>query len=311
MNDVVLMCGYPSSGKSTISKEYVEKGYVFLNRDRAGGKVVSLLPALEQALFAKRNVVIDNTFPTIESRKPFVETCKKADVPIRCLQMNTSIEDSQINALHRMWERHKKFFFAPNDLKGVDDPNMFPVAALFRYRKELQSPSKTEGFSSVEKIKFVRRPTPHKNKALILDYDNTLRTGTGEFGYPCNPSEVQILPGRTEKLNEYKDAGYILLGISNQSGIDKGNLDYQTAVACFERTNELLGFKIDFQFCPHQANPPTCYCRKPQVGLGVLLIEKHQLDPAQCVYVGDQTTDKTFAQRLGFKYIPENQFFKP
>jgi histidinol phosphatase-like enzyme len=86
-------------------------------------------------------------------------------------------------------------------------------------------------------------------------------------------------------------------------------LSHETAVACFERTNELLGLKIDYHFCPHQSNPPVCYCRKPQSGNAVLLIEKYKLNPAECIFVGDQTSDKTFAARAGFKYFHVDQFF--
>ena len=70
-----------------------------------------------------------------------------------------------------------------------------------------------------------------------------------------------------------------------------------------------LGLEIRVRFCPHNV-PPTCYCRKPQAGMGVGLIREHDLDPSQCVYVGDQTTDKTFAKRLGFQYEDAKSFFK-
>lgn len=325
MSKVVLVCGPPASGKSTVSEEYIKKGYVHLNRDKAGGKVADLLPALEKALKADKDVVIDNTFPTKESRKPFIDLCRRTQymqdsTPIHCVLMDTKIEDAQINALCRMYERHSKYFFHPDDLKGVNDPNMFPVAALFRYRKEFQAPSTAEGFDSVEVVKFKRRPWGYTNKALILDYDDTLRIvngnaprneRNGELGYPCHPDEVSVLNGRTEKIKQYKDAGYILLGVSNQSGIAKGNLTHDDAIACFERTNELLGIKIDYHFCPHQSSPPVCYCRKPQSGLLVMLTNKHRLNPSECLFVGDQTSDKTAAERMGIPFEFADKFFAP
>jgi len=81
------------------------------------------------------------------------------------------------------------------------------------------------------------------------------------------------------------------------------------AIACFERTNKLLGVDIEYYYCPHRVPPITCYCRKPQSGLGVHLIETHKLNPAECIYVGDRGTDKTFAKRLGFNYVDANDFF--
>jgi HAD superfamily hydrolase (TIGR01662 family) len=313
MNEVVMICGYPASGKSSEADKLIKQDYIYLNRDTNGGKIADLVPLLKRCLAAKSNVVLDNLFPTPEVRKPFIDECKAAGVPIRCIIVDTPIEDAQINALHRMWERHKKFFFAPDDLKKVKDPNMFPVGVLFRYRKEYKKPTISEGFAKIESIKFTRRPrVGYNNRALILDYDDTLRqvpNGSSQ-GYPVNPGEVKILAGRKEKLDEYVAQGYLLLGVSNQSGVDKGIITYDDAVACFERTNELLGHKIEYVFCPHQSSPPTCYCRKPQSGNGVLLIEKYKLNPAECIFVGDKTTDKTFAERLGFQYFHPDKFFQ-
>jgi len=311
--EVVMVCGYPASGKSTEADKFIKQDYVYLNRDTQGGTIAGLLPELKKMLAAGSNVVLDNLFPTPEVRKPFVDAAKAAGATVRCLVMDTKIEDAQINALHRMYQRHKKFFFAPNDLKGVKDPNMFPVAVLFKYRKEYKTPSTAEGFDKIETVKFTRRAMPgYNNRALILDYDDNLRRTTGKEKYPIHPSEVQLLFDKekmVKKIREYTDIGYLPLGVSNQSGVDKGILTHDDAVACFERTNELLGIKIDYVFCPHQSAPPVCYCRKPQSGNGVFLIEKYKLDPFQCVFVGDQTTDKSFAQRLGFKFYYTNEFF--
>jgi histidinol phosphatase-like enzyme len=71
----------------------------------------------------------------------------------------------------------------------------------------------------------------------------------------------------------------------------------------------LLGFDIDYLFCPHNSFPISCYCRKPMPGLGVALVEKYKLDPSQCIMVGDRTTDKTFASRSGFQFQHASKFF--
>lgn len=314
MPEVILVMGPPASGKSTQSDVFIKKDYVYLNRDTEGGKISSLVPKLDSALRAGSNVVLDNLFPTAEVRRPFIDICKAMNVPIRCVVMGTSIEDAQINALFRMWKKHKKFFFSPEDLKdpaAKKDSNMFPVGVLFKYRKEYQPPNMLEGFSAIETVTFKRfYGAEYQNKALILDYDSTLRESTGAYDYPIDPSEVKLLPGRAKKLQEYVDSGHLLLGVSNQSGIHKGILTDAQARACFDRTNELLGHNIDYVYCPHQSNPPSCYCRKPQSGNFVLLIEKYKLLPSACIFVGDATSDKTAAQRIGIPYKDVNEFFK-
>jgi HAD superfamily hydrolase (TIGR01662 family) len=318
MNEVIMVMGAPASGKGTTAKQYIDKGYIHLNRDAAGGKVISLIPKMEDALRKGKNVVLDNLFAKAESRKPFIDAVNGRSnnltetVPIRCVHVTTSIEEAQINALRRMYQRYGRFFMNAEELKEVkNDSNMFPPLVLFKYRKEFEKPMLVEGFSDIETVKFVRTwDKTYLHKALILDYDDNLRTTDNTLGYPVDPVQVKILPNRKEKLKEYADAGYILCGISNQSGVHKGTLTFDDAIACFEKTNELLGRKIDYTFCPHNAAPPSCYCRKPSVGNLIKLIEKYHLDVKQCLGVGDQTSDKTCFERIGIPFQFTEEFFR-
>jgi histidinol phosphatase-like enzyme len=79
--------------------------------------------------------------------------------------------------------------------------------------------------------------------------------------------------------------------------------------AIVARTIELVGAPLDIAYCPHPAGPPICWCRKPLPGLAVAFIEKFQLDPAQCLYVGAGAQDPGFARRLGFRYRNADEFF--
>jgi histidinol phosphatase-like enzyme len=53
-----------------------------------------------------------------------------------------------------------------------------------------------------------------------------------------------------------------------------------------------------------------CWCRKPRPGLDVLLIHRHRLNPAFCIYLGDGTQDATYAANLGLRYRPVREFFQ-
>jgi histidinol phosphatase-like enzyme len=70
-----------------------------------------------------------------------------------------------------------------------------------------------------------------------------------------------------------------------------------------------LGVEMDILYCPHGGGPPVCWCRKPLPGLGVVLIKRHRLDSAQCIYVGTGPQDPGFARRLGFQYRDARDFF--
>jgi HAD superfamily hydrolase (TIGR01662 family) len=311
MSEVKMVVGYPASGKSTVTKEMIKKSAVSLNRDTEGGTIVGLLPKLETLLKDGKDVVLDNTFPTIEVRKPFLEMAKKYNADVTCSLMSTSIEDAQFNVVQRAIGLIGKFP-TPEAIKEAKHTNIFPPLVLFRYKKEFQKPTVEEGFSKVEVIKFVRKENPEfTNKALIVDYDGTLRECKGgNEKFPVSKDQIEIKANRTKVLQAYKDKGYILLGISNQSGVHKGELSEQTAIELFEHTNKELGIDIEYRFCPHQSAPISCYCRKPMTGLFVEFMLKHKLNRKECIYVGDMTTDKTMATRAGIQYVDQAEFFK-
>jgi histidinol phosphatase-like enzyme len=112
--------------------------------------------------------------------------------------------------------------------------------------------------------------------------------------------DVDDLVRLASRLSEFRDAGYRLLGISWQPEIAEGNRSEEVVKGMFARECERLGLDVDVECCPHAAGPPRCWCRKPLPGLGVVLIKRYQLDPAQCIYIGAGPHDTSFARRLGF-----------
>lgn len=320
--------GIQGAGKSTLVNDFVTKGYTRFNRDEMGGDLAKLNSKLEQAIKnGHTRFVLDNTYGTKESRKAVVDIAKRNKIPIKCIWMATKIEDAQFNVASRIYDRFLSFrsdllspstfkiarqLYGPNGSKDFKDPSNIPSIALYAYKKAFEEPTSDEGFDSIEKITFKRRPVDKdcNQKAIILDYDGTLRETNSGDKYPKRPDDITILPNRKEVLAKYKKEGYLLLGVSNQSGIEKGELTEEVAIACFERTNKLLGFNIPVQFCPHHSFPIRCYCRKPLPGLGVFYIKTLGLNPSECIMVGDSTSDKTFASRCGFKFVPNEEFFK-
>ena len=317
MSEVLFLVGPPASGKSSLRESLSilpqpRNGSVYLNRDTEGGRVIDLLPRMIAALNEGKSVCLDNTFPTIMSRLPFIQAAQLQKATVSCMWMDTSIEDCQINTLFRMIQECGRIYFSQDEMKGVNNPHVFPPAVLFKYRKEFEKPSTAEGFSSVQKIKFVRKSLGYKNKGIFFDYDDTLRaTPPGSpKPFPTKPEEVVLLPKRVETIKRLKKEGYVLVGVSNQSGIARGQVTLENALACFERTWQLLGERIDTVFCPHNVPPVSCYCRKPQSGILVHFIHKYQLDLAQSIFVGDQTSDRTCAERMGINFELAENFFK-
>jgi len=320
VGEAILVMGFPAAGKTTEVAKY-HSTHVRLNRDELGGSVRGLANHLKSYLArGEENFVLDNTFGTIEQRAPVIKVARKYGLNVKAVviwadkrftkaSLQRSFEEAQFNAVTRMIRNHGSLL-SNKEIKAKKDPNTFPSVTLFSYKKNFEKPSHDEGFDRIIIRPFVRElPKNFINKAIILDYDGTLRVTKSGEKYPKSPDDVEVLPGRAEKLRKLQLNNYLLLGISNQSGIGKGDLPVEIAEQCFEATNQKLGVDIEYKYCPHNSFPVQCYCRKPQTGLGVTFIEKYKLNPSECIYVGDMTSDKTFAQRCGFQFKKADRFF--
>jgi histidinol-phosphate phosphatase family protein len=309
---IILIIGYPAAGKTETAKNYVKQGYTRLNRDKIGGKLDDLVDHLED-LYKNKDItyfVMDNTYSTRQSRERVIRWAGDNDFEIECQWIDLDIGDALYNAVQRMINTYGKML-SPLEIRKCEDIGVYPPVVIYKIRKAFVEPTVEEGFDKVVKIHFKRKldNSIYVNKAIVLDYDGTLRTTKSRDRYPKNPEDVEIFPNRTEVLKKFTEKGYLLLGASNQSFVSKNVMTEEQAIACFEKTNELLGVNIDYKFCPHPSYPQICYCRKPMPGMAVEFIEKYKLDPSQCIMVGDSKTDKTFASRCGFQYSKPKDFF--
>ena len=310
--EIVLIMGLPGAGKSTMAQELVARGFLRLNRDIAGGTLRSLTPALDRALGSGASrIVLDNTYISRASRAPVIQAAAARGAAVRCVWLSTSVADAQMNAVSRLVERYGKLLDV-DELAAhrKHDPATFPPTTLFRYQRELEPPDVSEGFARVDVVPFERRSDPSRgNRAIIVWCDGILVQSRSGQRVPTGPDDVLVDPGRAGRLRWYADQGFHLLGLSWQPEIAESTRTAAEVESVFARMNELLGLEVEVEYCPHAAGPPTCWCRKPLPGLGVLLIHRHQLDPAACFYVGDGSQDPGYARRFGFRYRSAEEFF--
>jgi D-glycero-D-manno-heptose 1,7-bisphosphate phosphatase len=139
--------------------------------------------------------------------------------------------------------------------------------------------------------------------AVFLDRDGTL---IEDIGYLRNPNDVRLLPGAAEALRELEEQGFLLVVVTNQSGIGRGLLSPADAeavgrrfLACLEQQGaHVHGVYV----CPHV---PTaqCACRKPAPGMLFQAASEHDVDLARSFSVGDKACDIEAGQRAGCSTI--------
>ena len=143
------------------------------------------------------------------------------------------------------------------------------------------------------------------NKAVFLDRDGVINRELGHYCEKVEDFEILADVGKAIKL--LKDAGFIVIVISNQGGIAKGLYTEADVNAMHNKLHDYLieyGADIDdFYFCPHHDSISKCLCRKPNS----LMIEKamsvYDINPAQSYMIGDGKRDIEAAERAGIKGI--------
>jgi histidinol-phosphate phosphatase family protein len=141
-------------------------------------------------------------------------------------------------------------------------------------------------------------------KAVFVDRDGTLNY---DNGYTYKTSELKIYEDMIPLLKTYYENGYIIIVITNQSGINRGYYTVEEMDSFNTKLAEIFmkhGIKIeDFFYCPHTPEE-ACKCRKPETGLIEMAAEKYNIDIKSSIIIGDNdNTDGKMALKLGIKFI--------
>ena len=148
-------------------------------------------------------------------------------------------------------------------------------------------------------------PSVPARRAVFVDRDGTL---VEDPGFLHEPGRVRLLPGVAPAVRRLNEAGWLVVTVSNQSGIARGLYDATAYTAVQRRLSELLaahGAHLDGSyFCPHHPEfSGPCDCRKP----GVQLFREAQaalgIDFALSYWVGDRLSDVAPACALGGRAI--------
>ena len=143
-------------------------------------------------------------------------------------------------------------------------------------------------------------------KAIFLDRDGTINNNCDHY-YIWRREELMLNRGVSEALAELKARDYMLIVISNQGGISKGEFSHKDVEELHEHLRRLLekdGVSLDeIYYCPHHHMVESCLCRKPKPLMIQKALARFGIDPASSWMIGDAERDIEAGAAAGLKTI--------
>ncbi len=149
-------------------------------------------------------------------------------------------------------------------------------------------------------------------RAVFLDRDGTIIEDTG---YVDDAAKVRLLPGAAGAIARLNRAGYLVVIVSNQSGVARGLFDEDTLSAVHQRMETLLrnhGATIDgAYYCPYLDGPDATVVayrrdsglRKPKPGMLHQAAEELDIDLEASWMIGDSKRDVQAGNRAACRTI--------
>lgn len=143
-------------------------------------------------------------------------------------------------------------------------------------------------------------------KAAFLDRDGVINI---DHGYTFKPEHFDFIDGVFDACRHLQNLGYLLIVVTNQSGIARGyynEQDFAVLTSWMKQQFAAHGVKIDgVYYCPHHLEKGLvpynidCDCRKPNPGMLTQAIREFGIDPALSLMVGDKAADMQAAAAAG------------
>ena len=153
--EMIILVGYPGSGKSTFAHRYLPN-YTYINNDTTKSVNKSIKLA-KLAVANKQSIVIDNINSSIKQRAIFIDIANKYHIPVRCIYFDVS--ERMAKHLNKYRERLGIRAHVPNICYNV-------------YNKNFEYPTKDEGFIEIIIRSFILMPFNNKNEErLFYMYD--------------------------------------------------------------------------------------------------------------------------------------------
>ena len=150
----------------------------------------------------------------------------------------------------------------------------------------------------------------HLKPAVFLDRDGVV---IEDSHYVDSAERVQLIPGSAESIAALNRAGWVVVIVTNQSGVARGLFPVEAVKNVHNRLEELLqghGAKFDgAYFCPHYPESQLeeyrrdCDCRKPKPGMILQAARELNLDLSRSWMIGDRVSDLEAGAAAGCRTV--------
>jgi D-glycero-D-manno-heptose 1,7-bisphosphate phosphatase len=147
-------------------------------------------------------------------------------------------------------------------------------------------------------------------KAVFLDRDGVIVV---DKNYQYKILDLELIEGAGKAIARLNDAGYLVIVVTNQSGIARGYFTEEDLNKFNSAMNVELGkegAKVDsIYYCPHHPDNGSenyrqnCSCRKPKPGMLLKAAEAHNVNLHESWMVGDKETDIQAGAAAGCRTI--------
>lgn len=146
-------------------------------------------------------------------------------------------------------------------------------------------------------------------RAAFLDRDGTINK---EKDYLYRIDEFEFIPGAPEAVRLLNEAGFLVVVVSNQSGVGRGYYNEDDVEILHRHIAAELaasGARVDAWFyCPHHPRGRgsyslACRCRKPLPGMLLEAAGRYDIDLAASVMIGDKLVDMEAGMAAGCRTI--------
>jgi lipopolysaccharide heptosyltransferase II len=143
----------------------------------------------------------------------------------------------------------------------------------------------------------------NRQKAIFLDRDGTL---IQDKNFISKVEDVEFIPGSIKAVKIFKDMGYKVVIVSNQSGIGRGILTREIVDKINEyMLDQLKKDNLDIDgvyYCPHIPDD-NCECRKPNLKMVNQASSRLNLNLKNSWAIGDKLSDVMLGQNMGGKGV--------